>query len=277
MIRRRDSDGFRLITQHDHAIVSGALARHIGNGQFAKPDPFDQTILGIAQHDCGWPLHDDQPTLSSAKLPLDVFESPRQIAHKVWIESARRAAEMDPYAGLLVSLHVLSLSAATVPQKPSVGFDPQQMRQQFDLNKFQHQAIELLETLRNKTGLRTDRPLRLGLSEGWTDAAEEQLKFDFHLLQAMDTISLAICCTTPPVLMTGAVHPRPGANAIKLQLHRPAMDKLLVKPWPFDAPTLQVSIPYRLVPERTYADEADLHNVLSRSSVEWMSVEIRQN
>ncbi len=277
MIRRRDSDGFRLITQHDHAIVSGALARRIGNGQFARPDPFEQTILGITQHDCGWPLHDDQPTLSSAKLPLDVFESPRQIAHKVWIESARRAAAMDPYAGLLVSLHVLSLSAATVPQKPTVRFDPQQMRHQFDLNKFQHQAIELLETLRAKSGLRTDKPLRLGLSEGWTDAAEEQLKFNFHLLQAMDTISLAICCTTPPVLMTGAVHPRPGANAIKLQLHRSAPDKLLVKPWPFDAPALRVSVPYRLVQERTYADESDLHDAIAASGIELMSVEITQS
>lgn len=277
MIRRRDSDGFRLITQHDHAVVSGALARRIGNAQFAKPDPYEPTLLGISQHDCGWGLHDDQPTLSGAKLPLDVFETPRQIAHKVWIESARRAAAIDPYAGLLVSLHVLSLSSATVTPKSTVRFDPQQMRQQFDLNKFQHQAIELLETLRAQLGLRIDKPLRLGLSEGWTDTQEEQLKLNFHLLQAMDTISLAICCTTPPVLMTGPVHPRVGASGIKLQLHRPTRDKLLVKPWPFDAPVVRVSIPYRLIEDRTYANESDLHNAIAAAGVELMGVEITQS
>jgi hypothetical protein len=49
--------------------------------------------FGIELHDCGWPLHDERPTLNEAGLPLDVFESPRAIALEVWQASAERAAE----------------------------------------------------------------------------------------------------------------------------------------------------------------------------------------
>src|SRR5690242_6538042 len=110
MIRRRDGNDFLLIAQHDHALISGQLAESFGNDRFPPPQPRAQTLIGIAQHDCGWPLHDDAPTLNGEHLPLDVFESPRPIAFRVWTASVEGATKQDPYAGLLVSLHVLSLS-----------------------------------------------------------------------------------------------------------------------------------------------------------------------
>ncbi len=275
MIRRTEKDAYWLISQHDHALLSGELAKHLGNAQFAKPDPYESTLLAIAQHDCGWPLHDEHPTRSAAKLPLDVFETPRQIAHPVWINSARKAAAMDPYAGLLVSLHVLALSAASVSTNQPSRFDIQQMRQQFDLNKIQHQAIELLENLRKKLGLHIDKPLRLGLAEGWTSEAEEKLKHNFRLLQAMDVMSLAICCTKPPETMTGQVHPRPGLTGIKLQLHRPTTDQLLVKQWPFDVDQFEVSVPYRIVPQRTYASDEELRVVYASAPTDQLRVLVR--
>ncbi len=261
MIRRRESEGFWLITQHDHAQIAGALARHVGNPQFVRPDPQEPTLIGIASHDCGWPTHDDRPTLSPAKLPLDVFESPRSISHKAWMESARRATAMHPYAGLLVAIHALTLSAASISTNQPSRFDVQQMRQQFDINKLQHQAIELLEKLRGELGLHVDRPLRLGIGEGWTDAEEDKLKFNYRLLQAMDIVSLAICCTTPPESMTNPLHTRPGSPTVKLQLHRPTRDLLLVKPWPFDQSEIRVDVPYKLVPDRAYLSDDEFRVV----------------
>src|SRR4051794_21366437 len=111
MIRHRRGDEFLLITQHDHAQLSGKLATHLGNETFSPPSPYRESVDGIALHDCGWPLHDDNPTLSAQGQPLHVLESPMSVATRVWSESARRAAEVDPYTGLLVSLHVLALSA----------------------------------------------------------------------------------------------------------------------------------------------------------------------
>ncbi len=277
MIRRLEGDQFWLFRQDDHARLSAELARQIGNAQFAKPEPRESVLIGIAEHDSGWPLHDDAPTLSPARLPLDVFETPRAIAHKVWLASARGAAAVDAYAGLLACLHALGLSALSVSQNQPSRFDVQQMRQQFDLNKFQHAVIELLEGLRSRLGLRIDRPLRLGMAEGWTDEAEEQLKFNFRLLQAMDGLSLAICCNQPPPNAASPFHTRPGASTVTLQLHRPSRDLLLVKPWPFDEKEIRVSIPFRAIPSRPYTGDDDLHAALAAAQVQQFEATLRSS
>lgn len=274
MIRRQTSEGYWLFAQHDHAVLAGQIARHIGNSHFARPDPFESTMLGIANHDAGWPLHDQHPTLSPARIPLDVFESPRQITHKVWLESANRAISIDPYGGLLVCLHGLALSAISVSANQPSKFDPQQLRQQFDLNKFQHQMIERLEHLRGRLGLRVDRPLRLGLSDGWTDDAEDKLKFNFRMLQAMDLISLSICCTTPPTFIPGHVHPTPGAQTVKLQITRPTPNELKVSPWPFGVAKFEASVPYRIVPLRTYQSDAELQVVYATAESKTLDVTV---
>ena len=64
MIRHRQGSDFLLITQDDHARLSGRFAEHLGNDRFARPEPRPQTLRGIALHDCGWPLHDRRPTLN---------------------------------------------------------------------------------------------------------------------------------------------------------------------------------------------------------------------
>jgi hypothetical protein len=275
MIRRREPQGLWLITQQDHALLSGELARHIGNAQFLRPEPYELTLTGIAQHDCGWFLHDDRPILSHARLPLDVFETPRQVSHQVWLESARRAENIDPYVGLLVCLHVLGLSALTVSANQPARFDVQQLRQQFDLNKFQHAIIERLERLRGTLGFQIDKPLRLGLGDGWTDPKEQQLAHGFRYLQAMDQLSLAICCTTAPENMTTPLHTRPGSPTLKLQLHRPDSRTLLVKPWPFDQPSLRFTIPYRPVPDRIYLSDDELHAVYAAAPIETFEIEVK--
>src|SRR5690349_21028782 len=119
MIRHRRGDEFLLIAQHDHALLSGQFAERVGNDTFAAPSPFQETVDGVALHDCGWPLHDEHPTLNDKGLPLHVLESPMSVAVGVWTESARRASEKDAYSGLLVSLHVMALSAIAQTHDPT--------------------------------------------------------------------------------------------------------------------------------------------------------------
>ena len=69
------------------------------------------------------------------------------------------------------------------------------MRARFENNKFQHRQIEIQEEVRGKLGMRTDIPLTLGLAGSGFDLREDQLHFDFRWLQALDQISLGICCT----------------------------------------------------------------------------------
>ena len=90
MIRHPQGTELLLFTQHDHALLSGRLAERIDGSSIAKPSP--RAVEGISLHDCGWPLHDDHPTLNPAGLPLHVFETPVSLATQVWSASARRAA-----------------------------------------------------------------------------------------------------------------------------------------------------------------------------------------
>jgi hypothetical protein len=277
-IRRRAQGAFQLITQHDHGLLAGQLAERFGNARFARPDPLEPTLLATALHDGGWPIHDDQPTLNDDGLPLDVFEVGRHISLKVWTASADRAAERHPYAGLLTSLHVLSLSAYAMSQS-QLRFapgTPEAMRDRFEINRFQHQEIQRQQHLRDALGLSNDIPLTYGVPARGASAADDRLTFNFRLLQAMDLVSLAICCTTPPVEQSGELLTSPGGDAVRLTFGRPAFDELTVDPWPFDvAQPIGCHLCCRIVPAERFADQAAFRSAYAAAVVQNLSIRIR--
>jgi hypothetical protein len=260
MIRRQVGDEFWLITQNDHAQISGQLAKHLGNEQFAPPSSAS-AILGISLHDCGWPLHDDEPTLNDEHLPRHVFETPPDIGLRVWDASAERAAQRDDYAALLVSLHSLGLSVfATEPsQAISSAWNMNDPRVRFEINRFQHKMVELQESLRTRLGFRTDRPLKNGLATDSSDVKEQKLSSDFRWLGAMDRLGLAICCTDSPFD----------------EIQRDGNDVVL-DPWPFGISEIDVEVPYRRIPAKRYADNAEFQAVYFSATVERFTATIRQ-
>jgi hypothetical protein len=274
MIRRQVENEFWLFAQHDHALLSGRIAHHFGNDRFARPEPFDQTILGISSHDCGWPLHDEQPTLNSAALPLDVFETPPAIGLAVWTASAERAAARDAYCGMLVSLHALALShfVSTPADGNARTLDA---RSSFELNKFQHERVEAHDALRNQLGLRTDLPLENGLAPRSTDPDEQNLTFNFRLLQAMDKVSLNICCTNPPFPMIQRVPWRAGQEPTELSIQRPSAEIVMIDPWPFAVTHIDCRVPFRRVERRPFNDLAEFRAACDRAPLDELAVTLR--
>jgi hypothetical protein len=260
MIRREAEGEFLLITQHDHALLAGELAEHFGNGHFTKPEPADKTVKGVSLHDSGWPLHDDEPTCNAKGLPSDVFETTRPVALKVWAASADKAAADDPYAGLLTSLHVLSLSVFATSETSFAHekFDLDNPQDRFAIIKFQQREIARQEDLRQRLGLRTEKPLHhAGLPKEGMQRAEDQLQFNFRMLQAMDAISLAACCTRPPMSQTQDVFLQPGGEKVKLSLGRRGND-VFVDPWPFETKVIELQIPATRVPAQPYGSDDQL-------------------
>ncbi len=269
MIRREDEGGFLLITQHDHALISGELAEQFGNEYFATPTPLESVLKGIRLHDCGWPLHDDQPTRNKEGLPLDVFETPREIALKVWSAGVEKAIADDPYAGLLVSLHVLNLSvfASTL-----AGFD--EKPGQFAVAKFQQREIERQEHLRLKLGLRSEKGQHhSGPPQEGAQKSEDQLNFNFRLLQAMDALSLAACCTKPPSRQTQDLFPEAGAAPIRLNLSRDGKD-VIVDPWPFGPAQIDLMIPVCRIENKNYDSDEALRETVNAGSNEVLSCRV---
>ena len=248
MIRNDRGDHLLLITQDDHAVLAGQLAAHLGNARFDGPDPRPQTLLGVEMHDAGWPLHDDDtPDLNEDGRPLHVLEIRAPLAVRVWRESARRAADRDPYAGLLVSLHVFTLSALAVTPNLSAHERFEKRDELFLVNQFQQDEIERQERLRTLVGLRTDRPLNLGLAAPNVDREEDRLRFNFAWLRACDAISLDACTGKRVFDLSPQVHPRIGSVAMELMMTHPRPDTVTVDPWPFGSKLIELEIPARRV------------------------------
>ena len=270
VIRREAEGDFLLIAQHDHALIAAELAERVGNDAFAPmAEPRQAALRGVALHDCGWPLHDDQPTVNKDGKPLDVFETPREIALPVWTASVEKAAAADPYAGLLVSLHVLSLSvfASSQTSFSHEKFDLSQPHEKFAVSKFQHRELERQEKLRTQLGLRTDRPAHHKQPHDARQKTEDGVTFNFRMLQAMDAISLAACCTVPPAEQTQDVMPRPGAPAMRLSLARRGAD-VIVDPWPFDLPRIELKIPVCRIAGKAYASNEELRAAVAGGASE---------
>lgn len=275
MIRRRHGNDFLLITQHDHALVAGQMAEVFGNQRFASPTPREQAIEGVKLHDCGWPVHDDEPTLNGQGLPLDVFETPRPIAFAVWTASVERAVAKDPYAGLLVSLHVLSLSLlATEAARGTARFDMENPQDRFAIIKFQQRELERQEDLRQRLGLRSEKATHKAVAKELRQQSEDQLQFNFAMLQVMDQLSLAACCTEPPVKQSRDLPAAPGGEKVKLAMVREGND-VIVEPWPFADERVELMIPATHVPGQAYRSEKELRDTIAAAPAEIISCAVR--
>jgi len=269
MIRREAPDHFDLITQHDHALFAGELARRLGNATFSTPSPYEITIEAIAHHDAGWPLHDDNPTLNRQNLPLHVFEVSAPLATQVWSASVARAMNLGDYQGLLVSLHVLGLSTFAMDHlkdapRPDV----------FEINKFQHRQIEIQDDLRKRLGLRTDIPLHLGLARPGTSPADDQLLFNFRLLTAMDRVSLSLCTGQLLFPKIDDLPPHPGQPPLSITLEMPDPATMTLDPWPFDQPELTFEIPARRVQKEPFASVEQFQSVYRAAPTEPLTLTV---
>jgi hypothetical protein len=225
-------------------------------------------------HDRGWPLHDNLPTLDDERLPLHVFQTPISVATAVWSESVRLAREVDSYTAFLVSLHVFHLSAMSY-QHPT---DPESKRRNakslFEMNKFQQSQIEFQEQIRGEMGMRTDVPLELGLAPPGSGDAETALRYNYHVLKAMDQISLAAVCDGRPFVTIEEMAPAPGGESLELRIEYPSEWEISISPWPFDVDRIEATVPFRRVPGQAYANVGEFRRVYKEAPEESQIVRV---
>lgn len=108
MIVREQPDGsLILVTQTDHARVSGNFAAHWGNVDFDRVRPYESVVRAANFHDCGWYRYETSPRLNEetgktpnfTQVPLDS----EQLSAFQW--GIDWLSDIDPYAGLLISRH----------------------------------------------------------------------------------------------------------------------------------------------------------------------------
>jgi hypothetical protein len=103
--QKLEASSWYLITQADHAVLSGELAARAAVPNFPRLP--DEVIQAIALHDDGWREVDDPatPRVNSQGRPLSFLEVPPQDTLRAWRGSIARAAQEGPLAGVLISEH----------------------------------------------------------------------------------------------------------------------------------------------------------------------------
>ena len=263
MIVRYESDGsIVMITQNDHAQLSGLFAAHWGNERFEKPRPYASLVRAAMFHDRGWIRYETSPQLNleTGRTPSyrEVPNDGPQLASFEWAGDWLSA--IDPYAGLMIARHRTGLwqgryGAITHPPAIARGKLPPEI-----------EAFISRSEARQKTAAEKLDP--------------KELAINYNLLQVWDMMSLYICSSE--VLKPDRIEPVPlsysGAAGVGMTL-TPLEPKSLepkslepktlepkslepktiaLDPYPFDARSLTTNVIFRRLPQTKFKDTAEL-------------------
>jgi hypothetical protein len=242
MIVRREPDGsLILITQNDHAKLSGVFAAHWGNSEFAALEPYESMVRAAACHDAGWSRYETEPLYDLVrKQPPTFFEvpnSPEQVAAFQAAIDWLRA--IDSYAGLMISRHRTGLWRQRYGSVSVSSARPAR-----DLGPPVEDMIRREEARQQEALARLDR---------------RRFDVNYQLLQIFDLLSLYLCTAKPQQRQLDHA-PRDyngdGQGGVSLCLTPRDDNVIVVAPYPFDARPLEVSVVYRRLSTSDYPSVA---------------------
>ena len=240
MIVRKESDGsLVMITQNDHAVISGFCAAHWGNDRFERPDPFLSTMRATLLHDLVWLREESSPCFDASTgqtpnflaVPFDTQDN----EYRSTIDWINRA---DPYAGWLVSRHRTGI-----------------WKSRYGLMKQPHYPI------RNLSAEIEDLAARIQAEQDAAAATldRQKLTINYILLQVWDLLSLYICSNEH--LKETSIEPVPTSysgesSSVCMKLAPVAPMRIKVDPFPFDQPSLEIAMVYRRLSRQVFEDES---------------------
>jgi len=255
MIIQEQGDQLILIRQTDHAVLSGFLARALGNRLFSRPEPFESFCLAAAEHDNGWNEWELLPQIDPKTFtPYNFMSIPTEEHIALYQRGIERVVRADRYAGLLVSMHCAGLYDRTRATMP--GFSAKYVKShEAPLVSDFLQRLRL-QQLRLKVDLRADP-----LMKAYAD--DHALQANLQRLEALDRLSLYFCLAPLDGSTIDAVPVNGNGTEADWDLQPAGLSSVTLQPYPFQKDPLEISILARRVPKRPYADEHEFHKVLA--------------
>lgn len=251
MIVRYESDGsIVMITQNDHAQLSGLFAAHWGNDTFEKPRPYASLVRAAMFHDRGWIRYETGPQLNpeTGKTPnyREVPNDRTQLEAFEWAGDWLSA--IDPYAGLMITKHRSGLWQG----RYSVIAHPPAIQR----GTLPHEIQAFIAKSEAKQKVAADK----------LDAKE--IAINYNLLQVWDMMSLYICSTE--VLKPDRIEPVPvaysGAAGVGMTLTPRQSNTIALDPYPFDQPSLTTNVIFRRLPQTKFKDSPELQAVYFKTA-----------
>jgi hypothetical protein len=180
-IQRSLADMYHLVTQPDHAQISGEIAAHVD--PLLQPDISPDIVKAIALHDHGWAQFEGYapacrpPLTDSDGRPLSFLDASPEVFLKAWSGSIAAAADASVAGEYIVSRHFRTLGERRLR---SVADPPENTQR---IRDFVVQQAEREIDLLPRTAL-----------------SKAQLDRLLKLLQFCDILSLVISSAAPGIL-----------------------------------------------------------------------------
>jgi hypothetical protein len=273
MLRMESETGWWLIKHPDHAELAGAFAAAWGNAAFRKPEPRVRVLHGIARHDDGWTARDAHPVITREGKPsafsielVGRYSAFEEIDIEEYLavrdQAVRIIAENDPYAGLLISMHTLSL-----------------LTEHADRSTIAPEGLVLLDAFLERQRA-YQRALRAAIDGDTTlapiEKAEWTIREHFRLLQACDNLSLLSCVAyaAPAHLL----HPLPlnDGTTSEVRVLPAGARHFRLSPWPFAEHELGFVFPARYVDGKIFRSAEALDSAFLAAEVQSLTVSLTE-
>ncbi|MFN2464666.1 MAG: DUF3891 family protein [Candidatus Dormibacteria bacterium] len=232
MIVRQEGERLVIVRQADHAELSGSLAAAWGQAPWERPRPYPAVTVGARLHDDAWLVFDEAPEVRDGR-PLSFNEVDRVRTSSMYAAGVSAITAIDPYAGLLVSLHYSGFFTSHWGWQPFATPDRFPGAQGMALRAFVEEERNRQEVLRRQLPP--------------SDADEALLEANYKWLQLWDRISLDICRQSreEPWVMDYAPVPAcyAGGDTVALKVAMVAPGRYTLNPYPLLVTPFRTSIP----------------------------------
>jgi hypothetical protein len=236
---RDAGDSWQIVLQPDHADLSGQLAAAWGGEGFARPEPFDSVVRAATRHDDGWAVWERRPRIDADGMPQPFFAVPAPVHLAFYRAAVETVCEEDPYAGLLVSMHMSGLYRARYGVMPTPGMQlDDETRAQVDafVESEQQRQVALAAEL---------------------EADEAQQWTNYALLQVFDVVSLYFGLANLDAGTSGACEGVPVADGepVRMAIEPLGPWRVRFDPYPFVQSPAPFTLVRRLVRKADWADD----------------------
>ncbi len=252
MIRRDEKDGWILISQHDHAELSGDIMKYWGNKEFARLD--SEVLFAIGEHDNGWKEWDSSPKVNSVSgYPMNFLEMSSSDQSEIWRRCFRRYEADHPYASALIALHFGKLNEKSLNKNSNNG---------------------TARALQNEIADFVSGMLKINIPDLDLNSLPKDVQANLRLVQVADIISLTLCHGW---LSIGIDDVPIGYNGSTTALNLKSNDggHYIITPYPFSQPLINLQVEGRRLGRKKFSGDAELREMLAGSQREILHFSIR--
>lgn len=242
-----------VVRQPEHGVQTGLFAAAWGNDEVLPlPNPALATTLAATHHDDGWAVWESRPGLDpETSRPYQFHAVPPTQHIKAYRAGIARAAEHDPWTGLLVSMHGAGLY--------NDRYASYRLEEIADQSLTPDERSVVAEFLHDMAVLQQDLAHEAFGHDGPEPAANLPfVREAYLLLQVWDRLSLQFAFRHAA---DGSIAPLPGGVA--LECRNAGAFRLRLDPFPFVDDEVDVPVQAQLVPDRDYTDPEDFLATLS--------------